>query len=531
VSSANPPDITAPPPTDADDAFRNNRDDGRWSRDFKALIAIGNQMGKYLLYIRLGHCSLMAPSLRLLCLAHHVRSYSCTCWMRIVYYFWFVGMIIGNFGAVTPGLKAMHVRLCTLPPLSVPLPVLPDGYQLLRLPPPPSPLGYYSLSQTSSPFFLYQDLSDTELGGIFLAGVGGAIIGLPVVVLSHSHLGTGLSTAAGTISLAVLCPIIGVPGPVWILIIGICALGFGMGWSDISVNGQAVILEKRTNSHKLGLCHCFYGLGGLSGALIGGAFLQNDVSILVDFGVCGAVCIIPCIVFSRWLYSHDEEMRYSLVAKAEGGKENGEVTGLVDIENVSVAIKCDGDGLHGEQGQQTVDLPVPTEEADSSEPPPREKEDAGTAMSSQDNKIVAGLCILGLLAYMGEGSIGDWSAIFLRDDIGTSPIVAALGIVAFQLCVSVGRYMSDTLRQHYSVAFILKVCGVLAAFGMGIVVLSPSVSSPVTAAVLGFAIFGCGLSMVSPLVIAAAGTSIKGMEPTEAIAYVSSMSYLGVLIG
>ena len=50
--------------------------------------------------------------------------------------------------------------------------------------------------------------------------------------------------------------------------------------------------------------------------------------------------------------------------------------------------------------------------------------------------------VLGLLALcgqLGEGSAGDWSAVYLHVNLGTSAGVAAVGLAAFSVTMAAGR--------------------------------------------------------------------------------------------
>ena len=60
----------------------------------------------------------------------------------------------------------------------------------------------------------------------------------------------------------------------------------------------------------------------------------------------------------------------------------------------------------------------------------------------------AKLIPLGLLAFaclLIEGASGDWSGVYLRDELGTSAGVAALGFTAFNLTMTAGRIVGDRL--------------------------------------------------------------------------------------
>src|SRR5215468_2994986 len=58
---------------------------------------------------------------------------------------------------------------------------------------------------------------------------------------------------------------------------------------------------------------------------------------------------------------------------------------------------------------------------------------------------------LGLLAFCAllvEGAIGDWSAVYLRDSLGTSAAIAAMGFAAFSLAMALGRLAGDALARR-----------------------------------------------------------------------------------
>lgn len=48
---------------------------------------------------------------------------------------------------------------------------------------------------------------------------------------------------------------------------------------------------------------------------------------------------------------------------------------------------------------------------------------------------------------------------------------------------------------------------------------------------MGYALTGIGVSPVAPIVVSAAGSCISHMKPTQAIAFVSSASLLGIMAG
>jgi MFS family permease len=139
------------------------------------------------------------------------------------------------------------------------------------------------------------------------------------------------------------------------------------------------------------------------------------------------------------------------------------------------------------------------------------------------------LAVLGaiaLAAFMAEGAMGDWSAIYLRMDLGASPVTAAWGFAAFSLTMAVGRLTGDRLVARFSPAAIV-VAGAL--IGASTLAAALAASHP-AAAVLGFAGIGLGLANVAPIVFSAAGR-MPDLAPGIGIAAVSTAGYCGFLAG
>jgi MFS family permease len=139
------------------------------------------------------------------------------------------------------------------------------------------------------------------------------------------------------------------------------------------------------------------------------------------------------------------------------------------------------------------------------------------------------LALLGAIAFCGllcEGAAYDWSAVYLRDSLGSSEGLAVSGYVAFTLTMTGGRLVGDAVRARIGSRVLLGgAAGVAAvAFGAGLALAGP------VAAVAGFALLGAGLSCVVPIVFSAAG-STSGLPSGTAIAAISFVGYLGFIVG
>lgn len=153
--------------------------------------------------------------------------------------------------------------------------------------------------------------------------------------------------------------------------------------------------------------------------------------------------------------------------------------------------------------------------APDAEPPPR------FALPPRSALLIGAI---GFCAVFAEGASLDWSAVYLRDVLDTSPGAAAASTTAFALAMAVVRLVGDRVVDRFGAVRTVRTSGVLAVAGGVLVVLAPH---PV-AAMGGFALLGLGVAVVVPLAFAAAGRS--GPNPSQAIAGVATITYTSGLI-
>lgn len=140
--------------------------------------------------------------------------------------------------------------------------------------------------------------------------------------------------------------------------------------------------------------------------------------------------------------------------------------------------------------------------------------------------VLLALGLLGGVAMLAEGAMYDWSVLYMKQELGTPQAFAALGYAAFSAAMAAARFGGDWLRNRMSPAQLLRRSALAAAAAMATVLL---VQQPVVA-LLGFAVVGVGLANVVPVLFMAASRT-PGVAPATAIATVSSLSYLGFLVG
>ncbi|WP_020186740.1 MFS transporter [Methylopila sp. 73B] len=140
--------------------------------------------------------------------------------------------------------------------------------------------------------------------------------------------------------------------------------------------------------------------------------------------------------------------------------------------------------------------------------------------------VVLGLGLLTLAAFLSEGAMIDWSAVFMIQATGATPALAAVGYAAFSAAMTFGRLTGDAFVARLGPLRAVQVSGAVAAAGLAIVVAAPTP----TVAIAGFVVAGLGFANVVP-VLFSASTRLPGVAPGAALSMVATMAYGGGLMG
>ena len=154
----------------------------------------------------------------------------------------------------------------------------------------------------------------------------------------------------------------------------------------------------------------------------------------------------------------------------------------------------------------------------------------GTVAGHGPFRVPHGLVLLlGLLcfvSFMAEGSMLDWSAVFLRDCRGFAPSTAGIGYACFSIAMALGRLGGDRLVQRIGPVWAVRAGAGLAATGFALAACAPWPE----ASLAGFVLIGLGASNIVPVMFSAAGR-LPGVSPAIAIAAVTMLGYAGLLSG
>jgi MFS family permease len=127
---------------------------------------------------------------------------------------------------------------------------------------------------------------------------------------------------------------------------------------------------------------------------------------------------------------------------------------------------------------------------------------------------------------LSEGIMFDWSGIYFTDVIKAEGALGVLGYASFMAMMAIGRFMGDIVVRKIGRKKMLIISGCFISIGLYTAVLLPYL----VPATLAFMLVGLGVSTVVPSVYSIAGRR-PNMEPSIALQTVSSVSFLGFMLG
>ncbi|MVM32026.1 MFS transporter [Spirosoma sp. HMF4905] len=308
-------------------------------------------------------------------------------------------------------------------------------------------------------------LSDAELGLTLFAMPVGLLIMNPLTGWIIAKLGEAracLWSAVG-ISLAVCIPI-NAPNTV-VMALGLFLLGLSSALINVAMNTCATNVERTQGIIIMSSCHGMWSLGGLLGSGIAGAVIALHISPQLHMGIISGLVLLATFL-----------LQPSLIAIPSSSRtESGEKAGSSFV-------------------RPNLDLLL--------------------------------MILIGLAVAMGEGVALDWSAVYLRETIGASSQIAALGFGAFSLTMTSFRFFGDAVIPKIGAKRWLQLGGLLAASGLFFAIALPY---PATA-LIGFALLGAGCSLGAPILYSAS-MRVPGIPPAAGLATFATFSFIGFLAG
>ena len=346
-------------------------------------------------------------------------------------------------------------------------------------------------------------LSDGRLGLALFAVPAGSVLTLALSGRIADRFGAvRVLRVAGVLNPAALIPI-GLARNLVTLMATLAVYGAMAGLLDVSMNACAARLELGYERPIMSSLHAGYSIAGLAGAGIGGISAWLGISPLPTFTVtAGALIVLGLLAGPR------------------------------------VVLPAADPGSTPEQPEdpprrsprQTVlprgDTVPPGTPPPGTPPDPRGPDPDGPRPPRNPLQLIWILGLVALCGQVGEGSAGDWSAVYLHVNLGSSAAVAAVALGAFSVTMAAGRVAGDRLAARFGPVRLVRASGLVAGLGLaaGLLVGTPA------AAIAGFALLGLGLAGIFPQIVTAAARLDPGHAGRN-IGRIAAVAYSGLLSG
>ncbi|MCD9876013.1 MFS transporter [Streptomyces guryensis] len=248
--------------------------------------------------------------------------------------------------------------------------------------------------------------------------------------------------------------------------IALGAFGLAVGGLDASMNMLGVSLQRAYGRSIMLSFHAAFSLGGIVGASLAWVGAHWHLALWVSYLPVVAVLLPATLIGSRWY--------------VDGG--------------ASVDVPEEADGRA--QGQSVV------------------------------FKLLLPLCLVMTFAYIGDSTVSNWSAKYLKDVLGSSEQLSTVPYNVYMVTTLLGRSLGDLGVRRFGAVAVVRLGALVAALGFAVVALAPGA----WVGMLGFTLLGLGLCVLVPQTFAAAGRLFPHASDA-AVARLNVFNYVGFLIG
>ena len=317
---------------------------------------------------------------------------------------------------------------------------------------------------TFIPFVKHKfELGDAQLGLLLLSLPFGALTMNPIAALLIRKNGMQKSTILGW-SFLLFGYLLILNGPnLFFLALSLFLTGSAIAITNVSMNTCVGAIEHLLKIKIMSTCHGMFSLGLMLGSLVSSIFSGLGV-------IPGLYMAIVCIIM---------------------------LIGLL-------------------YARKTV-LQLPDETVAEHSPKRKFKMPTGSFLLM----IIISLCV-----NITEGSMADWTAVYMREVVVTSPFYQGWGLTGYSLFMALGRLLGDKIIPIYGANKILFFGGILSLIGISIAIFLPFTFS----SILGFSIVGAGVSCCAPILYASA-SRVPNMAKGSGLAIMNTFAMGGFLFG
>jgi MFS family permease len=304
-------------------------------------------------------------------------------------------------------------------------------------------------------------IGHAALGTLLLALAVGAIAGMQATGYFADRFGSDRTTLVFGVMLAVAVIGPGLATAPWQLAVALVVFGFANGALDVSMNSQAVVVERRYHRPIMAAFHGLFSMGGIAGALVGAATLAADIDPPATLAAAGAVGLVAIVWAARHLVRSEPSPRHAPAERARGGY-SAEV-------------------------------------------------------------ILLGGVAFGLM--LSEGVANDWSALQVKEHLGAADSVAALAFGAFSATMTLGRFVADRISARIGGVAVVRYGTLVAGSGMALVMVSPWLPLTLAGwALFGLGLSGAVPQIFTAAGNIATGTPGKNMSRVVGLGYIGFLA-------
>ncbi|MGY4101299.1 MFS transporter [Nocardia sp. R16R-3T] len=339
-------------------------------------------------------------------------------------------------------------------------------------------------------------IAHSTLGMFILLLAGAGIVGMRIAGPLADRFGSRIvvAAAAAITSISLLGPGLAT-GPVG-LAIALACLGFGSGALDVSMNTQAVHVERVYDRPIMSSFHALFSGGGFLGSLLGAAAQRAGWDVRLSLSLAAVTGLAITAALAPRLLT-----------------DTGSVARESNPDAPSERDRYEHDHIPQDRGGESETMSYDAATAPS------------TTVTNRSRKVLA-LAAIAFALLLTEGVAADWSALQVRDHLGVDDATAALAFGAFSCTMTAGRFTADRVAGAFGRVAVVRYGALLAAFGLILIMASGRL--PLT--LFGWALCGLGVSGGIPQIFTAAGNLGSTTAATD-MSRVFSLGYLGLLAG
>jgi len=304
-------------------------------------------------------------------------------------------------------------------------------------------------------------IAESLMGLLILIGASAGFAGLVASGVAIAKFGSRIVATFAGLLLAPALFLLSTAAEFWVAVGWFVVLFLSMSVMDVAMNANGADVERALARPVMSSFHGFWSLGAMTGAAGGGLLLAAGGQDLLT-GTAFVAC--AALTLAAWPFLHPR-----LAAPPEPAK-----------------------------GAQRFRLPGSLQ--------------------------VYAFGLVALAAFTAEGSVIDWGAIYLREEMAADLRISGSAFAGFSLAMMIVRFLGDGLRQRFGGAVLLQGSAALALTGFALA--SQGGSLPFVVA--GFLVAGMGCANLVPVAFSAAA-SAPGVSSATGIAIATMFGYFGLL--